>query len=531
MSSGRKLIIVGLDGGTWNVLNPMMDKGLMPFMSRLRKGGVQAGLMSTFPPITGAAWTAMATGLNPGNTGVYDFENRVDFSYHLHLMNSSCFKSRSIWDFSSAAGYGTGVFLYPVLYPTYAINGCMLSGIIGGSVDRRAFYPGEMEDELKERFGDIDLLVAGNRMGYGDTDLLWNDMENAQSRTFSMLEYLLQREFELTIFVLSLTDIVQHRLWADIERYLEGESEDKRVERFWKYLDEGLEHLLGKHAGEANIIFVSDHGFGKQKLVFDLRQWLIEAGYAKKMKQGRKGMLGAMRSAYVKAVPAGKLRAKIRKRVNAIHVLDAVAADVKSVEYGVDIRNSQTFVMQHSGLYGAIYMNLRGREKEGLVAPDDYENVRSSIREDLEDYFASLGERIDAFYPEEIYRGPYVKFAPDIGFMIAGGRGYIGDLESGNLIEDRIKSPKHLGSHRMKGIFLAHGPDFDIKGGEGLDLNIVDMAPLFSVLMGLDFPHALDGDLPTGILTDEIKRERSHTIAGIMEKKRIHDKLHGMKGA
>jgi predicted AlkP superfamily phosphohydrolase/phosphomutase len=528
MNTSRKLIIVGLDGGTWNVLNPMMDKGLMPFMSRMRESGVQADLMSTFPPITGAAWTTMATGLNPGNTGVYDFENRMDFSYYLHVMNSSHFKDRSIWDFSSAAGYRTGVFLYPVLYPTYAINGCMVSGIIGGSLDRKAFYPGDLENELKDRF--IDLLAAMDKMGYGDTDLFWNDIENAQSKTFSMLEYLMKREFELAIIVLSLTDLVQHKLWTDIERYLEVKSEDKRMERFWKGLDEGLEHLLGKHVGKDNIIFVSDHGFGKQDLVFDLRKWLVEAGYAKKMKQGREGMLGALRSAYLKAVPAGKLRAKIRKRVNAIRMLDAIAADIKGVEYGMDIRNSHVFVMQHSGIYGAIYMNLRGREKEGLVAPEDYENVRSSIREDLEGYFASVGERIDAFYPEEIYRGPYVKFAPDISFLLAGGRGYVGDLGNGNLIENRNKSAKHLGSHRMKGIFLAHGPDFDIKGGKDLDLNIVDMAPLYSVLLGLEFPHALDGDLPTGILTDEIKRERSHTIAGIMEKKRIQNKLHGMEG-
>jgi len=212
-------------------------------------------------------------------------------------------------------------------------------------------------------------------------------------------------------------------------------------------------------------------------------------------------------------------------------MLDDVAADIKSVEYGMDIRNSHALIMQHSDIYGAIYLNLRGREKEGLVAPEDYEKVRSSIRKDLEGYFASAGERVDAFYPEEIYSGPYTKFAPDIGFLLAGGRGYMGDLGNGNLIEKRAKSLKHLGSHRMKGIFLAHGPDFDIKGGGGPGLRIVDLAPLFSVLLDLEFPHALDGDLPAGILTDEIRKERSHTIAGIMEKKRIRSRLHGIEGA
>jgi len=73
VSAPPKTIIIGLDGGTFTVLKPLMDKGLLPTLKKIADNGVWGELESTIPPLTGPAWASFQTGVNPGRHGLYDF--------------------------------------------------------------------------------------------------------------------------------------------------------------------------------------------------------------------------------------------------------------------------------------------------------------------------------------------------------------------------------------------------------------------------------------------------------------------------
>ena len=68
-----KLLIIGFDGATFDLIRPWAKMGHLPNLSRIMEGGVHGNLMSTLPPVTSPAWPTFMTGCNPGKHGVFDF--------------------------------------------------------------------------------------------------------------------------------------------------------------------------------------------------------------------------------------------------------------------------------------------------------------------------------------------------------------------------------------------------------------------------------------------------------------------------
>src|SRR5690242_13475912 len=69
----RRSVVVGFDGASFNVLEPLLDTGQLPNLQALRESGASGVLESTIPFYTGPAWTSYATGCSPAAHGIYDF--------------------------------------------------------------------------------------------------------------------------------------------------------------------------------------------------------------------------------------------------------------------------------------------------------------------------------------------------------------------------------------------------------------------------------------------------------------------------
>ena len=97
-----RTLIIGLDGATWDVIKPLAEEGKLPTLKKLMEEGVWDNLKSTIPPITGPAWFSLATGMNPGKLGVFDFLSRKDNTYKLYPASSRDFRGKAIWNYVSA---------------------------------------------------------------------------------------------------------------------------------------------------------------------------------------------------------------------------------------------------------------------------------------------------------------------------------------------------------------------------------------------------------------------------------------------
>ncbi len=165
-----KLLIIGLDGATWDVLMPLIKDKKLPTLEKLVKNGSYGVLESTIPPVTGGAWLSLVTGKTPGKTGVIDFLNRKDGSYKLYPTSSTNFKGHSFWDYLSKANKKVGIFNYPMLFPPYKVNGFMISGL-GSSPDDDISYPLSLKEELEQVSGKYEIYVNYHNKKYDDLDL------------------------------------------------------------------------------------------------------------------------------------------------------------------------------------------------------------------------------------------------------------------------------------------------------------------------------------------------------------------------
>jgi predicted AlkP superfamily phosphohydrolase/phosphomutase len=141
----RKVIVIGLDGATLDLILPWVQKGLLPNFQRIIKKGIWGHLTSTIPPFTAPAWTSFMTGKNPGKHGIYDFMVREPGTYTSSSVNASFCDADSLWRIIGSEGKKVGVINVPMTYPPEEVNGFLISGMLTPSNTDTFSHPGNKE--------------------------------------------------------------------------------------------------------------------------------------------------------------------------------------------------------------------------------------------------------------------------------------------------------------------------------------------------------------------------------------------------
>ena len=81
MTNAKKVLVIGLDGMEPSIVEPMLERGELPNLARLRASGGYSRCRTTFPAQTPVAWSTFATGVNPGGHGIFDFIRRDPQTY------------------------------------------------------------------------------------------------------------------------------------------------------------------------------------------------------------------------------------------------------------------------------------------------------------------------------------------------------------------------------------------------------------------------------------------------------------------
>lgn len=492
-----RVLIIGLDGATWNVLQPLMEEGVLPTLRRLVENGVSGNLETTIPPVTGAAWPAIATGRTPGKTGIVDHLKRTGRdSYELHPISSLDIRGRTFWDYLSLGGYRVGIFNFPLLFPPYKVNGFMVSGL-GSSPEQEITYPPSLKRELNEVTGGYRIHVSYRDEKYNDVDLLLRDLNRYMDKFERALHHVLRKEWDMLFVVVSATDWIQHSMWRHIDsthplydpqlspRYREGFKE------FWRRVDRLIGDVI-KAAGNDTIVFVvSDHGFGPSHQVFNLARWLELKGYMvrkRSLKSSVKKLLYRLiilaRKIGLKRVVPYKTRRSIVRRVKT-SILDSI-----------DLRRSTAICLGHTVEFGAIYINVDDEQKKARVLERLLRDLRGLSRD------VGVDAKVTIYEPKKMYAGDKVDLLPDVIFTVNDWRCFIVETELDRpLFENRPISPRRTGSHRPIGVFIAYGPG--IKRGYTLrKARVYDIAPTVLHIFGMPIPDDMDGRVLTEIFED-----------------------------
>lgn len=492
----RRLLIIGLDGATWKILMPLIERKKLPTLEELVKNGVCGTLESTIPPVTGAAWLSMATGKTPGKTGIIDFLNKKTNEAKLYHTSSTDFRGHSFWDYLSKANKKVGIFNYPMLFPPYKVNGFMISGL-GSSPSDDISYPSSLKEELEQVAGEYEIYVDYHNEKYEDLDLFISDLNKFLDRFEKWVYRIVKnKEWDALFSVFSVTDWMQHIIWRYIDEnhplYDPKVSPKYKQEfiKFWKRIDAILNNILHITSKNSIVFLVSDHGFGPNDQTFNLLKWLEIKGYLVKKRDFKRDskrlfhrILSMLLPNPVKKLIPSKTRTKVDSSLR-----------VSFIDY-IDFNKSKACCLGHTIPFGAIYINVNS-EKER-------EEIKSRLIHDLKNLSNDIEREVEVqiYEPQKLYSGDRIDFLPDIIFTINNWRCVITEGTFDRpLFEEKPFSTRHTGSHRLNGIFLAYGKG--IKKGHKINAKICDIAPTILHIFGLPIPNDMDGRVLMEIFED-----------------------------
>jgi predicted AlkP superfamily phosphohydrolase/phosphomutase len=504
-------IVLGLDGATWGILEPLVEAGELPNIAALRETGNGGSLESTVPPVTAPAWLSMATGRNPGKTGVFYFFRRDSpDSYEFSPVDASDFRGWSVWDYLSANGESVGVFNVPLLHPPYEVDGYVVSGI-GAPGDGPHATPPELAEELDTVTGGYELKVPYASPEYeGRPGALVDDLQRVLGKRATAIEHLLEtRPTDHFFGVVSATDWAQHYLWPDHDTSHplhdpESPHQDALTD-IWRQVDE----LVGRVRAiadqrDAHLLLVSDHGFGPTERTFNVTEWLEREGLLVRPQQSPVGRLRNRYFPYLRR--AGETVARAIPQLS--DMLERVGRGLRGDQHAdIDFERSVAFAPRQNLGVGLLY----------LLSDD--ESTRRSIESGLEDVAAAEEMDITLQDPSELYCGEATGLAPDIVFTMDDLACAVDARRKpdAELVERGPPSRARSANHRMEGFYLLAGPGVDAETA-GQPRDLLDIAPTLLFVHDRPIPEEMDGCVMQGAFTPEFVAD--HRLRRVSEPRR-----------
>lgn len=477
-----RVLVIGLDGAEPSLLGPWMDAGRLPNLSALRNRGAFLPCASTVPPATFPAWTTCVTGVNPGRHGIVDFTVLDHEARALRFMNATRRDAPAIWSVLSAAGKRVCVLGVPATYPPETVNGVLVSGFdspVAQGVDRSFVYPAERYRQVCGwKFADFQEGSIGPGWHKRALERL---LEGVATKERIATELLAEEPWDFFMLVFGESDTVSHHFWLFHDkhspRYRPGF--DDAIERVYQRLDTAVGRLVETAGDDVFVAVVSDHGFGGAGTgVVHLNNWLAEQGDLA-FAPARGSLL---KSAALRFTPE-RWRGALFRRFQPL----AARAESRSRFAGIDWRHTRAWSEELNYL-PSIRVNLKGRDPEGTIAPEDYDGYCRDLCARLEAWDVVAR----AYRRDEIYDGPHVERAPDIVVELAleNGYSYSALRARGGPAFRRIGEHEYLGgkekgmtgNHRPTGVLLMSAPT------SATACTLLDVAPTVYAALGVPGP-------------------------------------------
>jgi predicted AlkP superfamily phosphohydrolase/phosphomutase len=417
---------------------------------------------------------------------------------------------KSLWRLLSEQGRSVGVLNVPITYPPEPVEGFLIAGYLSPGKSSPFVYPAELRRELLAAVphymiecADIEvprLSRRDRRTDYIERVLAMLEGRRAATRW-------LYERYRPDFFMSAFTafDRICHYFWKYMDPAVRDRFSDEEIAQYGDAIlrvhqrqDEIIAELLEMIEPGTTVFVMSDHGFGASYKRLNLQRWLVEHGFLT-LKRTRPGPLGrlvnAVISASVRFTPL-QFRHFIKQKLPWL----ATRAMSRVYFQGIDWSRTKAYAV---GEIRSLFINLRGRQPQGCVAPGDYEALRDElIAKLLALREPESGDRVvdKVWRREELYRGDYVWKMPDLlvdwhDFSYS----FIPDFDEGPLVSSILDSGSlqwdRNGFHRPNGVFLARGKD--IRHGGRVEGVVMDVTATILYEMGFPVPADMDGRVIT----------------------------------
>ncbi len=494
-SFGKNTVLIGLDGGSFTILDRMMDNGTMPYLKSMVESSARGELLSVIPPLTPPGWTSMITGRSPGYHGITNFmQRREPDSQLLNMISSRDLACETLYSIVNHHGKRAGSLNFPAMSPAPQIDGYVLPGWVSWRWLRRNSHPKGLLDRLKQipeldlktlavKFEEEGKAVVGCEQGEYDE---WIRLHiRREDQWFRVLTYLMKTDpCDLTTVVFDGVDRLQHLCWRFLDPAYIPEtlsSWEQHVldlcHEYYRNLDRFISEIVALAGSEATILIASDHGFADSVEILYINTWLEQEGL---------------------------LRWKSGVDRTDEYINDS---GPNMTLNAIDWEHTKAYASTLSS--NGIFIQVAGKPGLNGVPPEEYEDFRqkliAALRERCVD--PATGEPLitNIWTREVAFEGPRMPLAPDLTLALRDS-GFISIRAADTYLQPRETV---FGTHAPEGIFIAMGPE--IQQGVSLPkLSILDVAPTILHSLDLPIPEDLEGKVPEDLFEPAFMR--SHPV-------------------
>ena len=457
-----KVLVIGLDCAEPSlVFDQWRDE--LPTFRRLMEQGAYGPLKSAIPCITVPAWSSMLSSKDPGTLGFYGFRNRADYSYdNLSIATGQAVKEKRVWDYLGEADKKSIVVGVPQTYPVKPINGYLISSFLTPPGSKQYTHPYSLYYEIDHVLDREEYDVDVRDFRTDDKDYLLKQIYDMTEKRFKVLNYLIRKKpWEFFMFVEMGVDRIHHGFWKYHDKahhkYEAGNKYEDEIKKYYQYIDRQLAHLLEAVDDNTVILVVSDHGAKRMDGGFCLNQWLHQEGYLH----------------FKQEVPKDRI--------------------VRFQELEVDWE--KTIAWGAGGYYGRLWLNVEGREPQGVIPAEQYEQVRSEITNRIAALTDHEGRPLNSicYKPEDIYHD--VRNVPSDLMIYFGNLHWrsVGSLGHPSIYTFENDTGPDDANHAQDGLIIYHDPRKRLKGQRLQGLQLMDIAPTILDLMGVPVPNDMQG--------------------------------------
>jgi predicted AlkP superfamily phosphohydrolase/phosphomutase len=451
--------VIGLDCGTPQLLFDQLASEV-PNIAALMRRGMHGELASITPPITIPAWACAMSGKTPGQLGIYGMRNRKDTTYEgLSIATSRTVTEPQVWDVLGGHGMRSLLIGVPPGYPPTPVEGWRVSCFLTPPSAESFTHPRELGAEIDEELGGEDYIFDIPNFREKGEEVVLEQVFAMTRRRFKVARRLVRdKPWDFFMLVEMGTDRLHHVFWQHFDpkhpKHRPGNRFETAFQDYYRFLDAEVGSLLEALPDDAVVILMSDHGARRMVGGVCFNEWLASEGYL-----------------------------RFTEPVDRPTAIGRAPVDW-----------SRTVAWGDGGYYGRLFLNVKGREPQGVVEPSRYEEVRDELAAKLEAMPGPDGRplRTTAYRPQDVY--PEVRgVAPDL--LV-----YFGDLEwrsvgqvgGGETFTYENDTGPDGANHDRAGVFVMAGAPGQPTGRRE-DLGLLDVGPTILSLYGVELPEGTHG--------------------------------------
>lgn len=473
MLDSMKAALIGIDGHTFDLLEPWIKKYDLPNLEKLFNEGIHGRLESTIPPSTAAAFPALYTGVTSQNSGLYGWRE-LDLKNNQQVrINTNRFKAQRLWNILSDNNLKSVWLNVPTTYPPDDFDGWMITGLTTPDTNSNFTHPPELKEEILDI--EPDYKIHPN-FYYSDkrSDEFFDEISSIVQKRYNVAKYLWKnKDWDFFVTHFRFPDCILHHVWP------ENDEIEKKILKIQKELDDYLGWFLNHK--DVNFLFFSDHGFTRNEHHINTNRFLIDNDLLS-LKENKSSQVKNRFLAWLKQ--KGK---EIARKYDLMHIVKKILSqdtiDKLPESSGYSIPEDVDWSRSKAVAIGAakvaiIYLNPDIEEKKPQI-------------DQLKGLFNNLAEQNDI---DIEFITP--KKGPDLLIVSREKKwDFSHDLSAKSIITHNKNN-----QHDHEGIFFAKGPDFN--SGHIENMRIWDIPSIVLHMFDIPIPSNMEGNINKDIFRE-----------------------------